>query len=170
MPLRSLKALTAKDPKDIVTSSQRALYDSIYTICFNWCSDRDGEEVSDFWKYERVKKGWDCRGVRAGFCGGGHTNLHIWWKDTHTLYGVNFLPVIFFYNYKRCNHGGGQGAKWRVKGPFCILCNFLWIYSDFKIRNFKNPLGWEVQGQWAHVLPFLYSSTHPHPSPQLQTK
>ena len=29
-------------------------------------------------------------------------------ERTHTLYGVNFLPVIFFYNYKRCNHGGRE--------------------------------------------------------------
>lgn len=78
--------MTWMDPKGIVTSPQRALYDSIYTICVNWYSDRDGE-ISDFWKHERVKEGCDCRGVRAeGLRGGGHTNLHVMKGHTHTVW------------------------------------------------------------------------------------
>lgn len=94
------------------------------------------------------------------------TQIYICDERTHTHCMVSVSCLWYFSIITKDVTMVGGGTKWKVKGPFCILCNFLWIYSDFKIRNFKNLLGWEVQGQWAHMscLSFILQPT-PIPAP-----
>lgn len=99
--------MTWMDPKGIVTSPQRALYDSILQYVL----------IGTVIEMEKLVISGSMRGWRKGVIAVAFgqkvfvevaTQIYMWWKDTHTLYGVSFLPVIFFHNYQRCNHGWGR--------------------------------------------------------------
>lgn len=55
-------------------------------------------------------------------CGGGYTNRQAnmikWHRTMHTLYPCQFLVLLLYYSYLRCNHQGNLGEEYTVTPTF----------------------------------------------------
>ena len=71
---------------------------------------------------------------------GGYGNPHVWWNDTepytHCI-GVDFLVLILYNSYVRCNHWGTiHSTSLNYLCNFLLICNFKLGFSKFHLKLF----------------------------------